>query len=101
MCKLVFHAEKATKNTIKFKEVKSGRLADPAMITSYLQKGALNTLGWEDGREIIFEVKVGDMVAPKIGVGKVAPKGASKKAPKAPAKKAAKGAAKKAPKASK
>lgn len=95
MCKTIFHAEKATKNTIKFKEVKSGKLANPAMITSYLQKEALQALGWEDGREIIIKIEVGDMVAPKIGVGKVAAKKASKAAPKASAKKTTKGAAKK------
>lgn len=89
MCKVIMEVEKTTKNTVKFSEIKSGKLTSPAIGTLYVPKATLKAMDWQEGNQI------------SVDLGIVAEVKTVKTAPKASAKKAAKGAAKKAPKASK
>lgn len=84
MCKVIMEVEKTTKNTVKFSEIKSGKLTSPAIGTLYVPKATLKAMDWQEGNQI--SVDLGIVPAEKP---------ASKAAPKASAKKTTKGAAKK------
>ncbi len=56
--KVTFEMEKATKNTIKFKEMLESELSAPKVGTVYVPKSTLGELGWKEGSKLVLEVTV-------------------------------------------
>ncbi len=58
--KVLFEMEKATKNTIRFTEVKESELAAADLGTIYIPKATLGKIKWADGKKIVIEIKAED-----------------------------------------
>lgn len=56
--KVEFKMEKATKNTIKFKEILENELSAPKIGTLYVQKATLGSMAWSEGATLVVDLKV-------------------------------------------
>lgn len=57
-----FKMEKATKNTMKFAEVLENEMSAPKIGSLYVQKAALGTLGWSEGKKLVMNLRVTEEV---------------------------------------
>ena len=58
--RVMFTMDKATKNTIRFKEDLEKELDAPKIGTIYIPKGTLGTIKWTDGKTLVVELSVGE-----------------------------------------
>ena len=55
--KVLFEMEKATKNTIRFKEKLENDLDAAKIGTIYIPKATLGEIKWADGKTLVIELK--------------------------------------------
>ena len=56
--KILFTAERVTKNTIRFTEKMEDKLDTPKIGLLYVPKDTLRSIGWKDGNDIAVEINV-------------------------------------------
>ncbi len=55
---IIFAAEKATKNTVRFAEVLASETGTPKVGTVYVPKTTLTEMGFKDGQKLVLEFTV-------------------------------------------
>ena len=58
--KILFTAERVTKNTIRFTEKMEDKLDTPKIGLLYVPKETLRGIGWKDGKDLAVELNVED-----------------------------------------